>query len=42
VTDEGVVRKVVREERCVIVIGRGVWLADTKLPTDSRNEKDCS
>jgi len=42
VTDEGVVRKVVREERCVIVVGGGVWLADTKLSIDSRNEKDYS
>jgi fructose-1,6-bisphosphatase/inositol monophosphatase family enzyme len=40
--NEGVVEKVVRKERCVTAVGGGIWLADAKLPVDSRNEKDCS
>jgi hypothetical protein len=42
VVDEGVVEKVVRKERCVTVVGGGIWLADAELPVDSRNENDCS
>jgi hypothetical protein len=42
VADEGVVEKVVRKERCVTVVGGGIWLADAELPVDSRNGKDCS
>lgn len=42
VADEGVVEKVVRKERCVTVVGGGIWLADIELPVDLRNEKDCS
>jgi len=42
VFDAGVVRNMVREERCVIVVGGGVWLVEAELLTDSRNRKDCS